>query len=297
MANRSSISIKDYFGNEKKVATMLGDIIEVAGDVNAQYFLQCSGMIEDLDADHRIASKRSQINQLYPVSDQGACISLSKNIVIVPKFYDYRPRSEVIGTGDGSNTFFNHTLTYRPIIPNSIEIEYTSGGGEFTAYDECQDEDPLNEMGEISGDAGGDSNYRTGELNVDCVNPPDSGTDVVANYKTFSTVAADTNIIVTPHLLYIDPNSNKRSYLKNCGQFTLSAVDWPVSFQNSDQGLFGVFAGWIPGGDYLNAEDWYWAGDVLVIENTVGANSIFISVDAFTHVASSATFSMFAFGF
>ena len=91
---------------------------------------------------------------------------------------------ELVGSGDGSTTHFEHTCATPPIYPTSIVVHYTGGGTAYTAVDDGG--------GGISGaNLTGTIDYRTGDMVLDFSSAPDDSTDITVDYSTATNVWAN----------------------------------------------------------------------------------------------------------
>lgn len=91
------------------------------------------------------------------------------------------PKSEQIGTGNGTTTSFSGTLLRR-VVPRSVEVNYRIAGVNYTATDDG--------AGNITGTniSSGTVNYTTGNISITFSSPPDNGSTVTVNYRAYTTI-------------------------------------------------------------------------------------------------------------
>lgn len=90
--------------------------------------------------------------------------------------------NEVVGAGNGSTKTFNaHTCSHPPILPGSVQINYTIGGTVYHAVDDGV-------TGALTGTdlTSGSINYATGAILLTFSTAPDNSTNVTVNYTTQS---------------------------------------------------------------------------------------------------------------
>ena len=293
MAERTFVPIKDYGGNEADIMSYKIDF-----PLTPKFVQQVGtgiGAVTKFSSASMLIEKASGVNILAKDSyTDGLIIGGSRYVVIVPRFRDPISESEVIGTGDGMTTDFPFDLTGLPIIPNSMEVQYTNSGSDYYGNDEYVEDD----RGEFTGDAAGEVHYMSGSGTVTCMNPPDNGTDVIMSYLRFGTDPAATNLVVAPYLYHYndEPSPPERILLGNLGDITLQVEQFQNYIRDAESVNFRLFADITPGGSESNSTDWMWAGQPYVLENLRGATRLMLAVKQFNKAASGATYCLYAFG-
>ena len=257
----SSISIKDYSGNEQKVATQ-----EITEGATAKH-------LERMIIGQNIISipTTPQLNNGY-LGTTGELFSTFvdvtsfNKIIYMPRFWDTSSTSENIGTGDGSETNFSATLTNLPVIPGSIDVTMTYTSTLYHCYD--------NGQGTITGSEviSGNIDYITGDLDIDFADPPDNGTSVDCAYDYFH---LNTQVVFEPSL-YDDSDK----FITRLSSQTLSPLSLTgVTIEDEIMEL-------ISGGTESNKDDWRMMGKAAVISNECGASKVGFFATTSTHYGS-----------